>query len=87
MTDEIRIDGWVEVINEMPIPPSGIRAAHGVPWGRVFRQWDTRGRLWLWVNRGWLEDLPRAKPLGPGLEIITSPLCPPSVVGIQVYYE
>jgi hypothetical protein len=37
----------------------GIWASHKVPYGKVFRQWDTLGRLWCWCNRGEIADLPR----------------------------
>lgn len=35
----------------------GMLASHKVPYGKFPRQWDTKGRLWLWVNRGELEDM------------------------------
>jgi hypothetical protein len=34
-------------------------AHHSVPYGRIFKQWDARGRLLVWVNRGEIEDLAR----------------------------
>lgn len=33
---------------------------HDVPYGRVFRYYDTKGRLIAYCNRGELADLPRA---------------------------
>jgi hypothetical protein len=39
---------------------SGFLAHHSVPYGRLYRQWDTKGRLWCWVNKGWMADLPVA---------------------------
>src|SRR4051794_11020600 len=36
-----------------------IRAHHSVPYGRAYRQWNTRGELEVWANRGEIEDLPR----------------------------
>lgn len=50
---------WTAKINAMPPAPSGIRAHHSVPYGRLFRQWDTKGRLWVWANAGMIQDLPR----------------------------
>ena len=43
-----------------------IVAHHGVPWGRTFRQWDTAGRLVVWVNRGQLHDELGEPRRGPG---------------------
>lgn len=40
---------------------SGFLAHHAVPYGKIYRQWDTKGRLWCWVNKGWMADLPRAE--------------------------
>lgn len=37
----------------------GFLAHHAVPYGRLYRQWDTKGRLWCWVNKGWIADMPR----------------------------
>lgn len=61
---DLLADLWkaVETINTAPPLVRGIRAHHAVPYGRVFRQWDTNGQLWAWVNRGEIEDIPRAKP-------------------------
>lgn len=50
---------WSDRIAELPPRPWCIRASHAVPYGRVFRQWDTRGRLIVWANRGEIEDIPR----------------------------
>jgi len=41
--------------------PRAIRAHHSVPLGRIFRQWNAAGELHVWVNRGEIHDLPRAK--------------------------
>jgi hypothetical protein len=41
--------------------PWRIMASHSVPYGRVYRQWDAKGRLLLWVNRGAIHDLPALK--------------------------
>lgn len=67
---------------DLPPVPSGFLASHSVPYGRVFNQWDTKGRLWVWCNRGEVADLPwepapRASP--PGSEPLLN-------WGIPVYY-
>lgn len=38
----------------------GFLAHHAVPYGKLYRQWDTKGRLWCWVNKGWIADMPHA---------------------------
>lgn len=50
----------VTLIDDLPTPVSAFMAHHAVPYGRTFRQWRTDGRLIVWVNRGQVEDLPRA---------------------------
>lgn len=42
-----------------PPVPFAIMCHNAVPHGRTFRQWDTRGRLFAWVNRGQMEAMPR----------------------------
>lgn len=32
-------------------------ARHDVPYGRVFRMWDTRGFMHAYINRGELHDM------------------------------
>lgn len=55
------IDWAAEIIRTEPPGNAihGIRASHKVPFGRVFRQWDTDGKLWCWCNRGEIADLPQ----------------------------
>lgn len=67
-----------------PIPVSAILASHAVPYGKVFRQWFTDGKLRVWVNRGELEDLPRAEH---GIEIFNDALLPvvPSWSGLPIH--
>jgi len=43
----------------LPPRPHCFMAHHSVPYGRVYSQWDTRGRLLVWVNRGEIADIPR----------------------------
>jgi hypothetical protein len=49
---------WSEMVAKLPPRPWCIKASHAVPFGRVYRQWDTRGRLIVWANRGEIEDIP-----------------------------
>lgn len=37
--------------------PTAILTHHSVPYGRTFRQWDTDGHLFVWVNQGEIADL------------------------------
>lgn len=53
---------WMVFLDEWPTQPSGFICDHRVPYSKVYRQWDTQGRLWVWVNRGMIEDLPRTRP-------------------------
>jgi hypothetical protein len=48
------------MIDEAPPPVRRLRAHHSVPYGTAWKQWNTRGELEVWVNRGWVADLPRA---------------------------
>jgi hypothetical protein len=67
------------------VPPrTFIMAHHSVPYGRVYRQWDTQGHLLLWVNRGLIADLPRATVPGSDLDIAISYIAPPGLGGIPV---
>lgn len=52
-------------ISEAPPVPRAILTNHAVPYGRAFRQWDTKGNLYVWVNPGVLHDLWRAGPPDP----------------------
>jgi len=72
---------WSDRLREVPPAPHVVRAHYKVPFNRVFRQWDTAGRLILWVNRLQLEALPRreAQP-----SWLVAPLLP---LGIPVVYE
>lgn len=49
------------LIDAAPPVPHVIMAHHAVPYGAAFRQWDTRGRLLVWANRGQIADMPRAE--------------------------
>lgn len=62
MTDDL----WQAMLDMMArlrdVPPRAyVMAHHSVPYGRVYRQWDTDGHLLIWVNRGLVADLPRQK--------------------------
>lgn len=62
-----------------------VYASHSVPFGRVYRMWTTRGELIAYVNRGEIADLPRAPE--PFDFAVVSPLCPPGIIGIPIYFE
>lgn len=67
------------------LPPvaSAILASHRVPWGKLYRQWDTRGRLLLWVSRGELEDARiRRLAFAQGGD----PMAPMVIAGIPLYH-
>jgi hypothetical protein len=51
-----------ELVESFPPRPWVVRASHSVPYGRVYRQWDTRGRLIVWANRGEIADLKHGTP-------------------------
>jgi hypothetical protein len=53
---------WQRKLNSLPPAPHSILTSHAVPYGRAYRQWDSKGRLLIWVNRGEVADLPRAAP-------------------------
>lgn len=74
--------GWQAKIDALPPIPRGVITDHRVPYGRAFKQWDTNGDLWLWVNRGEIEDIPRARPHDALFAML-----PPSLTGIRVYNE
>jgi hypothetical protein len=54
-----RVSGMVAAL---PPRPKCFMAHHAVPYGQVYRQWNTRGELLVWVNRGEIADLARHKP-------------------------
>lgn len=47
------------LIDELAPVPRGILLSPLVPVDRLVRQWDTNGDLWIWMNSGALEDLPK----------------------------
>lgn len=50
------------MVADLPPRPHCVIASHAVPYGRIFRQWDTRGRLLIWANRGEFADIPTRTP-------------------------
>lgn len=52
----------MELFRSLPPRPRCFMAHHAVPYGRVIRQWNTRGELLLWVNRGEVMDLAHRPP-------------------------
>jgi hypothetical protein len=73
---------WQAKIDTLPPAPHAIMAHHSVPYGRAFKQWDARGRLLIWANRGEIADLPRQNLHG--IDVLSSILCPPGLVGVPV---
>lgn len=76
------IDDLMEIIAKLdnaPPVPRGILATLKVPWGKSYRQWDTRGRLWIWMNRAELLDAigPRVKKQAPSMEVL---------MGVDIFY-
>lgn len=51
-----------EMVAALPPRPKCFMAHHSVPYGRVYRQWNTKGELLVWVNRGEVADMARYKP-------------------------
>lgn len=56
----------------LPPRPWCFMASHSVPYGRVYRQWDTRGRLLVWVNRGEVADMPLHRAADPNRALAPS---------------
>lgn len=60
-----------------------ILASDAVPFGTVRRQWDTKGRLYVWVNRGQVNDaITPFKPQGGVVGCITA--YPPGIPIVAV---
>lgn len=53
---------FAAIVSQLPPRPHCVIASHAVPYGRIFRQWDTRGRLLIWANRGEVADIPSRAP-------------------------
>ena len=51
-----------EMVAALPPQPKCFMAHHAVPYGQLYRQWNTKGELLVWVNRGEVADLTRRKP-------------------------
>lgn len=58
--DGLTIRAWNDKIKALPPIPRALLMNHAVPYGRLFRQWDTNGDLWIWINPGQIYDLPRS---------------------------
>lgn len=67
-----------------PPVPARIMASHAVPYGRAYRQWNARGDLIVWANRGEIEDMPHVRLKAYGMTVAVSDLCPPAAFGIPV---
>lgn len=62
------------IINDQPPCPRAILVSHLVPYGELYRQWDTSGRLFVWVNRGQVADLPHVR--WQGIDIAVDDIAP-----------
>jgi hypothetical protein len=57
------MDWWADLLrmNEeldmLPPRPRYFIARHDVPYGRVFKMWDTRGQMHAYINRGQVHDM------------------------------
>lgn len=54
-------------VEKLPPPIHRIRASHAVPYHKIYRQWNTKGQLEIWCNRGAIHDLPRKRPTHPAV--------------------
>lgn len=61
-------------IKMLPPRPMAYCASHSVPYGRVFRQWRTDGRMIAWVNRGEVADMERRRALDPFVAVLGTPI-------------
>lgn len=88
LTEDVLVDAVRKMREQAEAGPPRIRcfrAHHSVPYGRIFRQWNTRGELEVWVNRGEIADLPRVP--NAGLDVAVSTLAPRGTFGIPVFTE
>lgn len=76
----------IKVVKDAPPPIHRMIARYDVP--GVFRYWDTKGRLIVYVNRHAIEKLPRVKHRVGNVDIMQL-VAPVNVatVGIPVVYE
>jgi hypothetical protein len=70
-------------IAALPPPPRAFLMHHSVPYGKLFRQWDTRGHLYVWVNPGEIFDLPVRAMYG---EPYGAKILPEHLTGIPVVW-
>lgn len=50
-----------ETVKDLPPVPHHFVARYDVPPGNVYRYWDTKGRLIVYVNRAAIEALPKRR--------------------------
>lgn len=62
----------------------GLWTSPDVPYGHYHPQWDTKGRLWIWVSREAVDDVPQREPGSWVHEIM---ILPPSLTGIPIYHR
>jgi hypothetical protein len=66
-----------ELVRDLPPLPYRIMASNDVPRGKTYRQWDTSGRLLVWVNRHFIDTLPRKVTSQP--QVLKSAYCSVSI--------
>lgn len=74
----------ITMVENMPPSPHAIRMHHSVPVGRIFRQWDTRGRLFIWANPSVYDEMKHTK-YGP-IDIAAWDILSPAVIGVPVWH-
>lgn len=79
---------WQKMIEDAPPRAYGIYARYDVPLGPVYRYWDTKGRLWLYINRFVIESLPKKQAEVGGLKVTMHEVDKwDALLGIPVYFE
>lgn len=73
-------------VAKLPPRPRYFIARHDVPYGKVYRMWDTRGYMHAYVNRGELHDLVLTHVKG-GTEVHGLGVVSPGFFGIPVFME
>lgn len=72
-------------VDKLPPRPRYFIARHDVPYGRVFRMWDTRGQMHAYVNRGEIHDMRVADYRE--TSVLRRDSLDPGITGIPVFLE
>lgn len=72
-------------IDKLAPLPRYLIARHDVPYGKLFRMWDTRGQMHAYVNRGQIHDL--AYRSYKSTSVHPFGLARPDLTGIPVFEE